>query len=103
MFSSIMASSASYEPSLAAVISAAGRGLPGIQRRTTNAPASASSAAISVVMCMASTNEVFAGASSDRPAVPSYWATAWVAVIEEDAALLAAAGRPVSDGLSEFR
>ena len=56
------------DPRARAAISAAGRGLPGIQRSTTNPPASASSAATSVVMCMACTNASFAGASSDRPA-----------------------------------
>ena len=98
-----MASSDSYEPSLAGAISAAGRGLPGIQRSTTNPPTSATSAAISVVACMASTNEVFAGASKDRPAGPRCWATAWVAVIDEDAAPRAAAGSAASDGAREFR
>ena len=56
-----------------------------------------------VVLRMASTYAWFAGANSDCPAVPSCCATAWVAVIEEDAAARVAAGRPVSDGLSELR
>ena len=88
---------------LASAGSAALRGLPGIQRSTTNPPASASTAAISVVTRIELTNASFAGPSSDRPDVPSCCATAWVAVIEEDAALRAAAGRPASVGLSAFR
>src|SRR4029077_623238 len=83
--------------------SVAGRGLPGIQRSTTNPPASASTAAISVVMRIECTNASLAGPSRDRPDVPSRCATAWVAVIEEDAALRAAAGRPARVGLSELR
>ena len=79
-----------------------GRGLPGIQRSTTNPPASTRTAATSVVMCIACTNASFAGPSSDRPALPSCCATAWVAVIEEDARS-APAGSPASDGLSAFR
>ncbi len=77
--------------------------MPGIQRSTTNPPASASTAAISVVIRIELTNASLAGPSSDRPDVPSCCATAWVAVIEDDAALRAAAGRAVSDGLSAFR
>jgi hypothetical protein len=49
------------------------------------------------------TKASLAGPSSDRPDVPSCCATAWVAVIEEDAALRAAAGRPASVGLSALR
>ena len=57
-------------------------------------------AATIVVTCMALTKASLAGPSRNRPAEPSWAATACVAEMEPPAAPLAVAGRLASVGLS---
>ena len=59
-------------------------------------------AATIVVTCMALTKASFAGPSRNRPAAPSWAATACVPAIDPPAAPLAAAGRAASFGLSAW-